>query len=70
MTNNNFHLKATINGLTISTIKIGKDYETMVLDKLGNELEVMTARCKNDAKHNHLYCAAHYAIRSNCIYAI
>lgn len=70
MANNKFQLKAIVNGFTISTVKIGKDYETMVLDRLGNELKVMPAHYKNDAKHNHLYCVAHYIIPKNCIHAL
>lgn len=70
MTNNKFQLKAIVNGLTISTVKIGKIYETMVFDQIGNELKVMTANYKNDAKHNHMYCVAHYVSPKNCIHAI
>ena len=70
MTYNKFQLKATVNGLTISTVKIGKDYETMVFDQFRNELKVMTAHYKDDARSNHMYCAVHYANPKNCIHAI
>ena len=65
-----FSLKAEINGLMISTVKIGKTYETMVLDKFGNELKVMTTNYKVEAQHNHRNCVAQFAIRRNCIHAI
>lgn len=67
---NTLNLKTQINGLTISTVKIGKVYETLVLDNLGNELKELTTKYKNEAEHNHLYCVAHYIIKQNCIHAI
>lgn len=63
-------LKSTINGLTVSTVKIGKVYETMVLDQFSNELKVFETAYINEARHNHRYCVAHYAVLRNCIHAI
>lgn len=63
-------LKSELNGLTISTVKIGRTYETMVLDFLGNELRCMRTNYKNEAKSNHLICVAKYVTRRNCIHAI
>ena len=63
-------LKANINGLTISTVKLGRVYETMVIDALGNELKVMRTTRKVEAQHNHLNCAAQYVVKRNCIHAI
>lgn len=63
-------LRTEINGLLISTAKIGKDYETLVLDQFGNELKEMHAHYKNDAKGNHFYCVAHFASGRNCIHVI
>lgn len=63
-------LKSELNNLTISTVKIGRVYETMVRDSLGNELRCMQTNYKNEAKSNHLLCVAHYASRRNCIHAI
>lgn len=65
-----FQLKANINGLTISTVKIGKVYETMVFDQFGNELKVMTTNYKVEAEHNHRNCVAQYAVKRNCIRVI
>lgn len=65
-----FSLKSEINGLLISTVKIGKTYETMVLDQFGNELKVMTTNYKVEAQHNHLNCVAQFVNRRNCIHAI
>lgn len=65
-----FSLKSEINGLLISTVKIGKVYETMVLDQLGNELKVMTTSYKVEARHNHLNCVATYAVKKNCLHVV
>ena len=70
MNKSTLNLKTTLNGLTISTVKIGKDYETLVLDQFGNELKELHARYKIDAKHNHQYCVSHFIIKRNCIHAI
>ena len=68
MTNRLF--KSEINGLTISTIKIGKDYETMVIDRFGNALKEIHAHYKNDAKSNHFLCVVEYVSAKNCIHVI
>ena len=65
-----FQLKANINNLTISTVKIGKTYETMVFDQFGNELEVMTTSYKVEAQHNHRNAVARYVVKRNCIHTI
>ena len=65
-----FSLKSEINGLLISTVKIGKVYETMVMDQLGNELKVMTTSYKVEARHNHLNCVAAYAVKKNCLHVV
>ena len=63
-------LKSEINNLIISTVKIGKIYETMVLDRLGNELKTMTTTYKVEARHNHRNCVAQFAIRKNCLHVV
>lgn len=67
---NTFSLKSEINGLLISTVKIGKVYETMVLDQIGNELKTMTTTYKVEAKHNHLICVAQFAAPRNCLHVV
>lgn len=63
-------LKSEIHGLTISTVKIGRTYETMVLDSLGNELKCMRTNYKNEARSNHLICVSIYVTARNCIHAV
>ena len=63
-------LKTSLNGLTVSTIKIGRTYETMVLDRFGNELDVYETAYIKEANHNHSYCVAKYANQRSCIHAI
>ena len=65
-----FSLRSEINGLLISTVKIGKVYETMVLDQIGNELKTMTTTYKVEARHNHLNCVAQFANRRNCLHVV
>jgi hypothetical protein len=67
---NSFQLKSEINGITVSTVKIGKIYETMAYDQFGNELKVMHTNYKTEARHNHLICVSFFAIKRNCIRAI
>jgi hypothetical protein len=67
---NTFSMKNEINGLLISTVKIGKVYETMVLDRFGNELETFTTNYKNEAKHNHFICVTKYVNQRNCIHIV
>ena len=59
-------MKSSINGLTVSTVKIGKVWETMVYDQEGDELKVMHTNYKKEAEHNHLYCVSHFASVRNC----
>ena len=68
--NKTLNLKTTINGLTISTVKIVREYETLVFDQFGNELKELHTKYKIDAQHNHRNCVAHYIIAKNCIHAI
>ena len=65
-----FNLKSIINGMTVSTVKLGKAYETMVFDQFGNEVQVLTATYKVEAEHNHRNCVGRFAVRRNCIHAI
>lgn len=65
-----FSLKSEINGLLISTVKIGKVYETMVMDQIGNELKTMTTTYKVEAQHNHRNCVAQFAVRKNCLHVV
>lgn len=65
-----FSLKSEINGLLVSTVKIGRIYETIVLDQLGNELKVLTTNYKTDARSNHLYCVSFYASKKNCLHVV
>lgn len=65
-----FSLKSEINDLLISTVKIGKVYETMVMDQFGNELKVVTTNYKTDARHNHLNCVAQFAIKKSCLHVV
>lgn len=65
-----FQLKSEINSLTVSTVKVGKVYETMVFDQFGNELKVMHTNYKVEARHNHLNCVAQFAVMRNCIHAL
>lgn len=63
-------LRTEVNGLIVSTIKINKEYETLVLDQFGNELKELHTKYKIDAKHNHQNCVAQFINKRNCIHAI
>lgn len=58
------------NGITVSTVKIGKVYETAVLDMDYNDLRILTATRQHDARSNHMMMIAHYVISRNTIHAI
>lgn len=66
------NLKSHINGLNISTTfnKFEGVYETLVIDNSGCELRKINNKYKSDAKQEHLYCVAHYAVLRNCIHFI
>lgn len=67
MTNNKFQLKDTVNGLTISTTKIGNDYETMVFDSSFDEVTELHASSEPEAKQNHEMMVSKYHKNSPCI---
>lgn len=48
------------NGYKVSTIKVGKSWETMVFDRFGDEVYCKTETYKNEAKHNHQYAVIHF----------
>lgn len=50
-----------IHNFTISTVKIGDDYETMVFDHLGNELAESHTNSRSKAETNHLVYLAKYS---------
>ncbi len=48
------------NGYKVSTLKIGKDWKTMVFDSLGDEVYCHTEPYKNEAKHYHAMAVYKY----------
>lgn len=66
------NLKTNINGLNISTVynRFERVYETLVTDRLGNELRKISNKYKTDAKHEHFYCVVHYTSPRNCIHFV
>lgn len=48
------------NGYKVSTLKIGKAWETMVFDGFGDEVYCHTEPCKNEAKHHHAMAVYKY----------
>lgn len=57
----NEHITTALpNGLTVSTRKVGKVWETMVLDADGEALYTHQEQYKNEAKHHHTFAVIDY----------
>ncbi|MCI9517462.1 MAG: hypothetical protein HFI80_10785 [Lachnospiraceae bacterium] len=60
MTSNKFQLKETVNGFTVSTVKIGNDYETLVFDSCLDEVAELHASSELEAEQNHKSMVSKY----------